>query len=120
MHQESYNKKVLCRFKMEDVNAVAVPDQHHQMCADVNKNGHQEALNVPYRQVIGNLMYLSIGTRPDITFSVNSASQYLENPMKIHWNACKRILKYLKGTIDHGFYFPAEQKNHLQAFCDAD
>lgn len=65
-------------------------------------------------------MYLSIGTRPDITFSVNSASQYLEKPIKIHWNACRRILKYLKEIIDHGLYFPASQKNHLQAFSDAD
>lgn len=86
----------------------------------MHKNGNQDPSNCPYRQVVGSLMYLSIGTRPDITFSVNCASQYLEEPKKIHWNACKRILKYLIGTIDHRLYFPARQKNCLQAFSDAD
>lgn len=44
MHQESYAKKILHRCKMEDVDVVAIPaNPHHQMCADVHKNGHQEA-----------------------------------------------------------------------------
>jgi len=65
-------------------------------------------------------MYLSTGTRPDITFAVNSVSQFFEKPMKIHWNAVKRILKYLKGTANHGLYYPTTQNNHLKAFSDAD
>lgn len=47
-------------------------------------------------------MYLSVATRPDITFAVNLASRYVEKPTKVTWNAVKRILKYLKGTTGYG------------------
>ncbi|CAH1378384.1 unnamed protein product [Tenebrio molitor] len=43
-----------------------------------------------------------------------------ENPRKIHWKAAKRIVKYLKGTINHGLYFPVKQEGHVYAFSDAD
>ena len=69
---------------------------------------------------VGNLMYLSVDTRPDITFAVNKASQYLEKSNKIRWNTVKRIFKYLKGTTKHGIYFSTEQNNHIKAFSDAD
>jgi len=52
---------------------------------------------------VGSLIYL--GTRPDIAFALSIVSQYLELLDKIHWNAVKRILKYLKGTIDFGLIF---------------
>jgi len=110
--------KILKRFKMEEVaNTVAIPaDPNHQMSTSVHINGEKEVENIPYREAVGSLMYLSIGTRPDITFAVNSVSQFLERPMKIHWNAVKRILKYLKETADHGLYYSAAQTDHLKAF----
>ncbi|XP_043790699.1 secreted RxLR effector protein 161-like [Apis laboriosa] len=65
-------------------------------------------------------MYLSVGTRPDITFAVNKVSQYLEKSNKIHWNAVKRIFKYLKGTTKYGIHYSTQQNNHIKAFSDAD
>lgn len=121
VHQEAYARKVIKRFNLEDANPVKIPaDQHHQMCTSVHPCGDKDIPNVPYREAVGSLMYLSIGTRPDITFAVNSASQYLEDPKKIHWNAVKRIIKYLKGTMRYGLYFPAQQDIQLLAFSDAD
>ena len=101
IHQETDDKRVLQRFRMEEADAVAVP-------AD------------PFCQVVGSLMYLLIATRPDITISASSVSQHLEQPQKIHWNAMKRILKYLRGTTKHGFYFPSQQSHQIQAYSDAD
>ncbi|XP_066590602.1 uncharacterized protein [Prorops nasuta] len=65
-------------------------------------------------------MYLTVGTRPDIAFSLGVVSRFLENPDKIHWNAVKRIFKYLKGTFDYGLYFKANTELSLVAFSDAD
>lgn len=53
-------------------------------------------------------------TRPEISFSVNKLSQFMENP-KQHWIGCKRIMRYLQGTINHGLYFTPGEK--LQFTC---
>ena len=64
-------------------------------------------------------MYLSMSIRPDITFAINKANQYLEKLKKIHWDAVKRIFKYLKETTKHDIHFSTEPNNH-EAFSDAD
>ena len=43
-------------------------------------------------------MYLSVMTRPDITFAVSTLSQYLESPTTTHLIAVKSVIRYLKGT----------------------
>jgi hypothetical protein len=54
-----------------------------------------------YRQIVGSLMYLT-NTRPDICFVVNTLSHHLEFPRQVHLVATKHVLRYLKGTLDHG------------------
>jgi len=58
-------------------------------------------------------------TRPDITFSVNQACQFMYNPMESHVVAIKSILLYLKGTLDFGIHFQPGTLN-LHAYSDAD
>jgi hypothetical protein len=54
-----------------------------------------------YRNTVGVLQYLCI-TRPDISFSVNKLSQFMHKPMDSHWQSVKRLLRYLKHTIQFG------------------
>ena len=54
-----------------------------------------------YRQLIGSLMYL-VNTRPDISFAVNTLSQYMVEPRRVQWLAAKHILRYIAGTVDYG------------------
>lgn len=65
-------------------------------------------------------MYLSVVTRPDITYAVNKASQFLEKPSKVHGNGVKRMFKYLEGTTRHGFYFGSESDDKIFTFSDSD
>ncbi|KAL6314915.1 hypothetical protein AAG906_029134 [Vitis piasezkii] len=51
--------------------------------------------------IVGALQYCTI-TRPDISFSVNNVCQFMHSPTTTHWQAVKRILRYLKSTIYHG------------------
>ncbi len=53
-----------------------------------------------YRQAIGSLMYLSVGTRPDIAFAVSRLAQYVDAPDDSLWGAVKRVLRYLRRTKD--------------------
>ena len=73
----------------------------------------------PFRELIGALMYVAIGTRPDITHAVNSLSQFNGCHRKVHWIAAKRILRYLKGTIDLKLVYRKDNEN-LRGYVDAD
>uniref|UniRef100_A0A2N9I1W1 Integrase catalytic domain-containing protein n=1 Tax=Fagus sylvatica TaxID=28930 RepID=A0A2N9I1W1_FAGSY len=68
--------------------------------------------------VVRALQYCTL-TRPDIAFSVNQLCQFMHSPTNTHWAAAKRVLRYLKGTIDHGLFF-SKSSLHLHAFCDSD
>ena len=72
-----------------------------------------------YKSIIGGLQYLTT-TRHDIAFSVNKLSQFLQSPTINHWNACKRVLRYLKGTSTYGFLFRPVTKMALIGYSDAD
>ena len=72
-----------------------------------------------YRSLIGCLMYLT-ATRPNIVFVVSLLSRYMHCASKIHFQAEKRILRYVKGTIDFGIRFQHEQKFSLQGYSDSD
>lgn len=76
-----------------------------------------EELKFPYREAICNLMYLAIGTRPDICFA---ASRCMEKPNRAHVNDVKRILRYLKGTADTGIFFKSKSCFDLCIYSDAD
>jgi hypothetical protein len=65
-----------------------------------------------YRQIIGSLIYL-MNTRPYICFVVNTMSQYLVDPRRVHLVAAKYVMRYLKGTLDFGIFY-----NRDQVFCN--
>ena len=56
-----------------------------------------------YQSVVGVLQFTTI-TRPELSFAVNKVCQFMENPHDSHWVAVKRILRYLKGSLHHGFH----------------
>ena len=52
----------------------------------------------PYRELVGALDWLTLGTRPDIAFAMSSLARFGHNPGRVHWEAAKNVLRYLKGT----------------------
>ena len=75
-----------------------------------------------YRSLVGCLQYLTF-TRPDISYSVKTVCQFLHNPTEEHLTAVRRILRYVKGTINHGILFRKQSSFTpllLQVYCDAD
>lgn len=117
IHQSTYTKNLLERFNMENCNKVSTPaDPSIKLTLN-----NEKPINAPYRQIIGGLMYLSIMSRPDITFIVNKLSQFLTNPSEVHWEAARHVLAYLKGTIETGITYHANDSTiELEVFTDAD
>ena len=58
-----------------------------------------------YQSALGSLLYLSQWTTPDLPYAVGTVAKFCANPCKSHWVAVKRIMRYLKGTINHGLRY---------------
>lgn len=117
--QSTCTKKLLCKFGFESANAVSTPVNHQQVLEDEEDSN---VADFPYRQIVGSLIYLAIGTRPDISFAVGYVSRLMERPTQSHVTAVKRILKYLRGTQDYGIFFSSKNANNfeLYVYSDAD
>ena len=75
--------------------------------------------NIPYHEAVGSLMYATLGTRPDICFSVQSVSRFNNKPGLSHWEAVKRVFRYLKGTRELWLGYRGKAKE-LLGYVDAD
>lgn len=72
-----------------------------------------------YRRIVGALQYVTI-TRLEIAFSVNKVIQFMQSLLNIHWNAVKRILRYLQGTIHYELSLSKSKKLDLTSYLDVD
>jgi len=113
--QTGYIIDLLGRVDLQHSKSCDTPclPHHHLLKDDGQPYSHPQQ----YRSIVDALQYLTF-TRPDIAFSVNQACQFMHNPMHSHVVAVKRILQYLKGTLDVGLHFQAGPLN-LQAYSDA-
>ena len=74
-----------------------------------------------YQQVIGALLYIAVNTRPYITASINILSQHNKNPRTADWNDVRRVLRYLKGTVNRKLILGESNANgDLIGYADAD
>ncbi|GJY08280.1 retrovirus-related pol polyprotein from transposon TNT 1-94 [Tanacetum coccineum] len=72
-----------------------------------------------FRGMVGSLMYLT-ASRPDLVFAVCMCARYQAKPTKKHFEAIKRVFRYLKGTIHMGLWYPKDNAMSLTAYADAD
>ncbi|XP_039063695.1 secreted RxLR effector protein 161-like [Hibiscus syriacus] len=72
-----------------------------------------------FRQLVGSLFYLTI-TKPDISYSVRVIYQFMEKPRESHLIAAKRILHYVKSTLNFGLLYKHHASFSLTGFVDAD
>ena len=73
-----------------------------------------------YQSLVGSLMYLSVCTRPDLAYAVGILARFSSKPNRSHWTAAKRVLRYLKGTANHGIAFTKSESGECLGYSDAD
>ena len=117
IHQSNYTRKILNKFNMQNCKNIDTPiDPKLKLCNE-NDNLPTEK---PVRQLIGCLMYLMLGTRPDICFALNFFSRYQNKATDEIWMYLKRILRYLHKTVFVGLEFKRQNEQELLCFVDAD
>lgn len=121
--QERFANDLLKKFGMEESKTVATPLDPNVKLSNSSKPETQEEIEKmktkPYRELIGGLIYMANTTRPDIAFATSTLSRFCNNPGEIHWKAAKRVLRYIKGTINRGITY-VKSEEPLTAFVDAD
>lgn len=85
-----------------------------QKCDD-----HELVTNVPFRELIGSLMYLMLGTRPDLCYAIGSLSQFSENHNMEHWTSCKKILRYIQKTNEFCLVYQKSENPSIHVYSDA-
>ncbi|KAG2883895.1 hypothetical protein PC117_g25918 [Phytophthora cactorum] len=131
IHQRKYATNVFDKFEHLISYPIATPSDRSitlTKSMEPQTSEEKEAMkDIPYREVVGSLMYLMVGTRPDLAFYMREVSQFLSNPGKEHWNAVVRGLKYLSGTTDQGLLLGGSKSidninlaDNLTAYTDSD
>jgi len=72
-----------------------------------------------YKPIVGCLMYLTV-TRPDLMFVVCLASRFMADPTELHMQIVKRVLRYVKGTLEFGILYKRRGDAKLLAYTDSD
>ena len=117
LSQRKYILDLLVKAKMDGIKPISTP-----MVTFLNLlKKHSDPFKDPtlFRQIVGSLQYLSIA-RPDISFVIGKLSQMMHDPSNDHWDVLKKVLRYLKGTIQYDLFLSKNSSQQLTLFTDAD
>lgn len=118
--QKTYLTKVLEQYNMSDCKPVPTPiDQCFKFEILQREKSESPEIEKKCRQLIGSLMYAVCGTRPDLCVSVCFLSRYQHCASVMLYKALKRILRYIKGTLNYSLVYNSTC-TELQGFVDAD
>nr|GEZ41383.1 Gag-Pol polyprotein [Tanacetum cinerariifolium] len=108
LSQKSDVKKILQRFNIQDCKQISTPFPTNIKLSKMSPSSEKERMEisrVPYASALGSLMFTMICTRPDLANRVRVVIRYMVEPGREHWEAMKRILRYIKGTSDVALCF---------------
>ncbi|KAE8668941.1 hypothetical protein F3Y22_tig00112281pilonHSYRG00221 [Hibiscus syriacus] len=115
--QEIYVKEILKKFKMENCKPISTPKEY-----EIKMSKHEEGESIDptfFKSLVESLRYLTC-TRLDILHAFGLISRYMESLTTTHFKVKKRILHYLKGTIDSGLFYSVSNDYKLVGYSDSD
>lgn len=117
LSQSKYIESLARKYEIENAKLYTTPMEQNLKCTSAEPRND----NILYRNLIGALLYVSSGTRPDVSFSVNYMSRFQNCCDSTHFKYALRILKYLYKTRDLKLHYEKKQNaDLLDCFVDAD
>lgn len=124
LSQTALIDSVVSQFRQENAHPASTPltagSKLRKSDCPMTEEGRADMAKYPYRQLVGSLMYIAIGTRPDISQAVRSLSQFLDNPGRRHYEAGIRVIQYLKGTRNTSLTLGGTSPIRLGGATDSD
>ena len=125
--QSAYVTSLLDRHGMSECKPISTPMEHGFKTAAIQTSADYKATESEIREyqgIIGGLMFAMVCTRPDIAYAVTTLAQFASNPAPVHAQALKRVLRYLRGTIERRITYAGngdiDSQPRLLGYCDAD
>jgi hypothetical protein len=119
LDQHVYLDKIVTRFNLQKSNSVYTPLPYGYE-PEENKETATATQRLEYQSVIGSLLYIMLGTRPDVSFAVIKMAQFSANPSLKHLNVAKHIIQYLNTTRERCLVYDGASNKGLIAFTDSD
>lgn len=119
LSQEKYAIDLLSRVELQGCKPSPTPLSSSEKLSLAEGELLNQDDGTKYRSLVGALQYLTL-TRPDISFAVNKVCQFFHAPTTAHWTAAKRILRYVRNTLNVGLTFSKSSSTLVSAFSDSD
>jgi hypothetical protein len=119
LDQTVYLSKVLQCFGQTNAKYAntPLPEGYHP---SPNEGTMDPKLRTQYQQIIGSLMYIMLGTRPDVAYAVTKMVQHAANPSQDHLDRALHICRYLAGTSNYALVYNGKSNKGLIACTDSD
>ncbi|CAL8085699.1 unnamed protein product [Prunus armeniaca] len=117
IHQKKYASSLLDKFGLKECKSVSIPLVATEKLS--KEDGSGAANEEKYRKLVGSLLYLT-ATRPDVMYAASLLARYMHGPSNKHYGIAKRVLRYIKGTLDYGLHYMKGKKAVLVGFYDSD
>lgn len=116
LSQSGHIDKIIARFGMENCNPAKTPAEPKLQL----KRGDGRC-PYPYRELVGSLMYIMMGSRPDLCFIVGYLARFQDAAGEEHWKHAKRVLRYLQATKNMELVYRRNPREPMvAAYADAD
>lgn len=120
LNQKAYLEKILSDYQMTDCKSVSTPiEQNYNFNLLARDNSENQEIESKCRMLIGSLLYACC-TRPDLCVAISFLSRYQHCASNDLFKSLKRILRYIKGTINLSLIYRKNKNFELKGYCDAD
>ena len=121
INQHRFISTILTRFGMSSCHGVSTPLDKAQFLVKASPEFMSTlASQKEYQTLIGSLMYLMMGSRPDLAYTVSTLSKFSSNPSPDHFSAAKRVLRYLQSTSTLTLAYTMNEVSQLKGYSDSD